>query len=231
MANGPWAIYPRFRSWYLNFMTTASDSLALQTRARIGTTGSRALRRLGKIPGTLYGHDSAPLAIAVDGRAFEDLLHTGGRHHLLTISVDGGRKDTALVREVQRDPITRRIVHCDLQRVGRSEAISTTLRLTTTGIPIGVKDFGGVLDVVVRELEVTGPADQIPDKLEIDVSHLGIREQLNAGDVPLPKGFTLETPAETIVITVEHARTAIEAEAPAEGGEVPTVAATEEAES
>ena len=212
-------------------MATANDSLALQTRARIGTTGSRALRRLGKIPGTLYGHDNAPVAIAVDGRAFEDLMHAGHRHHLLTITVDGGRKDTALLREVQRDPLTRRVVHCDFQRVGKSEAISTTVRLVTIGTPVGVKDFGGVLDVVVHEIDVTGPADQIPDKLEIDVTNLAIRDHLTAGDIPLPKGFTLETPADTLVVSVEHPRVEVEETPAVEAGEVPTVAATEEAES
>src|SRR4029077_13785735 len=99
----------------------------------------------------------------------------------------------------------------------------------TTGTPVGVKDFGGILDVVVHEIDVTGPADQIPDKLEVDVSNLGIREHLTAADIPLPKGFSLETPPETIGVAVEHARVEVEPEPEVGAAEVPTVAATEEA--
>ncbi len=216
-------------------MASASDSLALQTRANIGTTGSRALRAAGHIPGILYGHGKDAVPIAIDTHAFEALLHAGGRNHLLTVSIDGGPIDTALVRDVQRDPISRRVVHADLQRVSRTEAITATLTLVPTGAPIGVKDFGGVLDIIQREIEVSGPADSIPENFSVDVSHLGIHEHVTAGDVVLPKGFTLLTPPDAVVISVEAPRTAEpEAAAPAaEAGaaEAPVVGATPEGQS
>jgi large subunit ribosomal protein L25 len=211
-------------------MAKHMDSLAVETRTQIGTTRARALRRLGKVPGVLFGHDAPTIAIAVDGRAFEDILHGGRRHHLLTITVDGRATDTAMLRSVQRDPVTRRVLHADLQRVGRTESISTTLPVVTVGNPIGVRDFGGVLDVVTHEISVTGPADRIPENIEVDVSELGLREHVTAGELKLSSGFTLDTPPDMIVVSVEPSRVAAEVEeaepAPA-ASEVPTVAETE----
>ena len=208
-----------------------SDTLAILTRSQNGTTSARALRRIGRIPAVLFGHGQPSMAVSLAGRAFEELLHSGHRHHLLTITVDGGAKDTALVREIQRDPITRKVIHADLQRVGRSESITMTVPVTIVGAARGVRDMGGVLDVVTHELELTGAADQIPEHIEVDVTNLGMREHLTAGEITLPKGFTLATAADAIIASVEPPR--VEAvEAPAAGaeapaGEVPTVAQSE----
>ena len=205
-----------------------SDTLAILTRSQNGTTSARALRRIGRIPAVLFGHGQPTIAVSLAGRAFEELLHSGHRHHLLTITVDGGSKDTALVREIQRDPITRRVIHADLQRVGKSESITTTVPVTVVGTARGVREVGGVLDIVTHELEITGPADQIPEHVEVDVTELGLREHRTAGEITLPKGFTLASAADTIVASVEPPRVEAVEEAPAEAetpaGEVPTVA-------
>jgi large subunit ribosomal protein L25 len=211
-------------------MARTIDALPVETRTQVGTTRARALRRTGKIPGVLFGHGAGPLAISLDGRAFEELLHGGGRRALLTIKLDGKTTDTALLRAVQRDPVTRRVLHADLQRVGRSESISSAVPIVAVGAALGVRDFGGVLDVVTHELSIVGPADQIPEHLEIDVTNLGLRDHITAGDIALPPGFTLETPPDTVVVAVEPSRTAVEVEeaAPAPAAsEVPTVAETE----
>lgn len=211
-------------------MARTTDALPVETRTQIGTTHARALRRSGKIPGILYGHGADPLSISVDGRAFEELLHGGGRRALLTIRIDGKTSDTALLRSVQRDPVSRRVLHADLQRVGRSESISTLVPIVTVGAALGVRDFGGVLDVVMHELAIVGPADRIPEQLEIDVTNLGLHDHVTAADVALPNGFVLETPADTVVVSVEPSRTAVEVEeaAPAPAAsEIPTVAETE----
>jgi large subunit ribosomal protein L25 len=205
----------------------STDALAVKTRTEIGTTHVRALRRVGEIPGTLYGHGAQTMSITLDGRALEDFLHGGRRRQLLTITIDGGTTDTALVRDVQRDPISRRVIHADLQRVGRSEAISSAVPIVAIGTPAGVREFGGVLDIIAHEIEVTGHADKIPEHLEVDVTNLGIREHATAGDVKLPPGFTLDTPAETVIVSVEPPRTQVEETPAAEAGEVPTVAETE----
>lgn len=202
------------------------DTIAVETRSDTGTTGARALRKAGRVPAVVFGHGAAPAAVSVDARALEDLLHGGRRHHLLTITVDGGANDTALLRSIQRDPVSRRVVHVDLQRVGQSEAISTSIPIRVVGNAPGVKDFGGVLDIVTHLLEVTGPANELPEQIDIDISALGLREHVTAGDVKLPKGFTLDTSPETIVVSCESPRTH-EEEAPAatEGEAAPAAAA------
>jgi large subunit ribosomal protein L25 len=109
----------------------------------------------------------------------------------------------------------------DLQRVTATEKVHAKLPLVTIGTPDGVRNFGGVMDVVVHELEVEGPANKLPDHLEVDVAGLGIHQHVNARDVALPQGFKLLTPPDTIVVTVESSKTAraleeVEAGAPAE---------------
>lgn len=136
--------------------------LSIERREKVGTTGAKSLRARGKIPAVLYGHGDATEHIAVDARAFEDLLHHGGRNAILTLS-DGGRKrQTALVRQLQLHPVTRRIIHADLQRVSADETISAQLAIVTIGVAEGVRNSGAVMDVITHELEVEGPASRIP---------------------------------------------------------------------
>ncbi len=182
-------------------------SLTIERREGSGTTKARALRNAGKVPGVLYGHGSTE-PIAVERRALEDLLHRVGRAGLIELQLGGRRFDTALVREVQRDPVSRRTVHVDLQRVSADEMVHAKLRITTVGTPEGVRNLGGVMDVVIHEIEVEGPASKLPENVEIDVNDLGIHRHVAAGELGLPDGFRLVTPPDTIVVTVEASKTA-----------------------
>lgn len=200
-------------------MASKELRLSIEHRTKLGTTGSNALRAAGKIPAVVYGHGTVPDHIALDAHAFAELLHRAGRNAIITLT-DGGRKhQTALVREVQTHPVSRRIIHADLQRVSADETIGAKLGIVTVGVAEGVKNMGGVMDVLVHEVEVEGPASRIPESLEVDVTPLGIHEHLTAGDIALPAGFKLLTPADTVVVTIEASRTAHdleEAAAPAE---------------
>lgn len=182
-------------------------NLTIERRDGVGTTQARALRRDGKIPGILYGHGSDPQAIAFTRRALDEIMHRGARTSLITLTMDGKRVDTALLREVQIDPVSRRIVHVDLQRVSADETVHAKLPVVTVGTPEGVRSFGGVMDVVLHELEVEGPANKLPDSLEIDVAELGIHQHVTAGEVQLPPDFKMATPADTIVVSVEPSKT------------------------
>jgi len=186
--------------------------LSIESRANLGTTGAHALRAAGKVPAVLYGHGDAPEHIAVDGHAFGELLTHGGRNAIITL-IDGGRKrQTALVREIQLHPVSRRVIHADLQRVSADETINTRLPIVTVGVADGVRNFGAVMDVITHELEVEGPASRIPENLEVDVTALGVHEHMTAADVTLPEGFKLLTSPETIVVSIEPSRTARELE-------------------
>ena len=182
-------------------------SLSIERREGGGSSKARSLRHAGKVPGVLYGHGSAE-SIAVESRALDDLLHHVGASGLVELKLDGKKLDTALVRQIQIDPVSRKAIHVDLQRVSATEKVHAKLRVAAVGTADGVRNFGGVMDVLVHEIEVEGPANKLPDHLEVDVTNLGIHQHVSASDVRLPDGFKLLTPPDTIVVTVESSKTA-----------------------
>jgi large subunit ribosomal protein L25 len=188
-------------------MSSKELNLPIEHRSKTGTTGAQALRREGKIPGVLYGHGTEPLHVAFDAKIFDDLLHHGARNGVLTLTLNGKKADTALVRDVARNPVSRKIVHVDLQRVSEHEAVRATIRLVMVGTPRGVRDFGGVMDVIVHEVEVEGPVDQLPDHFEVDVTDLGIHQHVIASDIKLPPGFKLLEAPDMLVVSVEASKT------------------------
>ena len=214
-------------------MATTKTSLAVTKREKTGTTASHHVRHEGKVPGVLYGHGSEPLAIELDARAFDELLHAAGKNALLDIAIDG-KPDTALVREVQRHPITRRVIHADLQRVSATEEISASLPLVAVGVADGVKNSGGVLDTVLHQIDVKGPANALPEQIEVDVTAMGVGDHITAGDVKLPGKLKLDMDAHAILFSVEASKTEAEAAeaAPAvPDADVPTVGEEEAAKS
>jgi large subunit ribosomal protein L25 len=192
-------------------------TLPVEKRAKVGTTSAAALRRDGRIPGVVYGHGTEPLHVSFEAKVFDDLMHHGGRTGMLTLTVGGKKSDTALVREVARNPVTRRVVHVDLQRVSEHEEVRATIPLVTVGTPRGVREFGGVMDVIVHEIEVEGPVDELPDHLEVDVNDLGIHQHASASDIKLPAGFKLLEEPDMIVVSVESSKTAAALEEAATG--------------
>lgn len=200
-------------------MTKNGLRLAVEPRAQTGTSAANRLRAQGRVPLVLYGHGSKPEALSADARAFEELLLRGGRGSMITLQDERKSGETALVREIQRDPVSRRVVHADLLRVSAHESVRTRVRIATTGSARGVRDFGGVMDMLVHEIEIEGPVESLPQQLDVDVTELGIHEHVSASDIALPSGFTLITPADTVVIAIEPSKTAHqleEAAAPAE---------------
>jgi large subunit ribosomal protein L25 len=211
-------------------VATKELNLTIESRAKLGTTGANALRHAGKIPAVLYGHGAAPEHLAIDAHAFEDLLHHGGRNAIVTLTGGARNGETALVRVVQYHPVSHEVIHADLQRVSAKENIGAKLAVVTVGVARGLRELGGVMDVVTHELEVEGPADSIPENIEVDVSELGLHEHIVAADVKLPSGFKMLTPAETIVVSIEPSRTERELEeaaaSPAEAPEPEVIGET-----
>ncbi len=189
-------------------MASKEQTLPIEQRERTGTSDAHRLRAAGKIPGVLYGHGAAPLHLAFDAKTFNDLATHGGTHGVITLTLNGKKSDTAMVREIQRHPVTHKVEHVDLQRVSAHEAVRAKAPVTTVGVPRGVRDFGGVMDVLVHEIEIEGPVDELPDHVEIDVSELGIHQHATAGEIKLGKNIKLLTPPDTIVVSVDASKTA-----------------------
>jgi len=213
-------------------VATEEFKLAVEHRPKLGTTGSQALRAAGKVPAVLYGHGVMPEHLAVDARAFAELIHRAGRNAIITLTEGPRKHQTALVRAIQIHPVSRRIVHADLQRVSADETIDARLAIVTVGVAEGVRNSGAVMDIITHELEVAGPANRIPEHLEVDVTELGIHDHVTAGEIALPEGFRLLTAPETVVVSIEPSRTARELEeaaAPAEAVEPEVIGAAEPA--
>ncbi|HEY0615652.1 MAG TPA: 50S ribosomal protein L25 [Candidatus Elarobacter sp.] len=178
--------------------------LTLEPRTEIGTTSAHRLRRAGKIPGVLYGHGSAT-PITIEAKVLAELILSGHRTHVVDATI-GGTRDSVLLRRIEAHPVTRKPLSVDFQRVGRDEAVTATVNIVTVGTPAGVRDQGGVMDVVTHSLDLKGPAASIPDSLTIDVSELQLHQHVTAADVPLPPGFALITPPDALIVTVEITR-------------------------
>jgi large subunit ribosomal protein L25 len=181
-----------------------SDSLTIDVRTHSGTTSARAVRRAGSIPAILYGHgESTPISIGA--RALEELLTRGGKSRILD-AVIGGKHDSVLLRDVQRDPVSHRPIHVDFQRVTQTEEITASVAIALVGGSPAVRD-GAILDIVSRSVDVKGAAGRIPESITVDISELTIHSHVSAGELTLPEGFTLITPADQVIVSVEAPRT------------------------
>jgi large subunit ribosomal protein L25 len=186
-------------------MAKTSPTLKLELREKSGTVGSRKVRGQGRIPGVIYGHGEKPLAVSIEGRELGELLHGGRRQNIIDIQLDG-KNDTAMVRDMQLDPVTRRVLSVDLQRISRSDIITAEVPIITVGTAIGVRDQGGMMDLVTHEIEVRGPADKIPQEIRVDVSELKIGEHISASELSLGEGIRLITPPDTSIVAIEVPR-------------------------
>lgn len=195
-------------------------NLQVATRAGTGKGAARTLRREGKVPGVIYGHDRAAEAVVVDTLALTKLL--GGISASTTIvdvAIDGRAPVKALIREIQRDSLRpAQILHLDLYEVRADEAVTVEVPVQLSGIPDGVRNFGGVLDHSLRELEIEVLPGDIPERIELDVTALTIGHSLFVRDITIAKGRILNDP-DTPVCTVVAPRSE---EAPAAPEEVAT---------
>ncbi len=198
------------------------STLTLEPRTGIGTTAANALRRAGKIPGVVYGHgESTP--ITVDAKQLADLVHSGNKSRIVDAKV-GDKHDSVLLRRIEAHPISRKPLSVDFQRVSQDEAVTATVTVVTVGTPVGVRDQGGVMDIIAHTLEIKGPSRSIPDNVTVDVSELSVHEHVVASQIALPEGWMLLTSPDQTVISVEITRASAGEEAPA-GEELPAEAA------
>ena len=163
----------------------------------------KGLRRQGLVPAVVYGKKIKTLALAIDGKSFikHILRSEAGRNAIVTLKVSGekGKDIAVLTQEVQMNPLTDEILHVDFRHIVMDEAIRTKVRVELTGIPLGVKETGGVLVHGLREVEVECLPGDIPDKFLIDVSALNINDSLHVSDLATAaKVKVLTTPTEMI---------------------------------
>jgi len=171
-------------------------------REKLGKGGARKARAAGEIPGVLYGHGETPIPVAVGSREFDVAIrgHKGG-NAIVSLSL-AGSDYTALVRDVQYDPITHQILHLDFQHISLTETIEVSVPIHLTGLAVGVKDAGGILEPITRELEVRCLPTAIPQSIDVDVSALNIGDSIHVRDLQLGTLEVLTDPDTTIATVV-----------------------------
>lgn len=155
-------------------------------REGIGKKATHKIRAGGKIPAVLYGHGREPITLAVNEKELWYFIHNATSEHLiLKVEIDGSdEKDiTALVRDVQHHPVTGDILHVDLQRISLDEKIKVGVPVQLMGQSKAVKEFGGILDHGVREVNIRCKPSEIPEAFHIDVSHLEIGQSCHISDI------------------------------------------------
>jgi large subunit ribosomal protein L25 len=194
--------------------TVADFRLEAETRTEFGKGSARRTRRAGRIPAVLYGHGQDVVHLSLPAREFAAALRNGGTNALLTIVLDG-KEQLALTKAVQRDPLKRTHEHADLLLVRRGEK-------TTVEVPIVV--VGEVAPDTIPNhqlstVQIEADATKLPDSIEVDVSGRSAGQNITAGDLVLPRGATLITDPEALVIGFLGAPTAEQLEAELEEAE------------
>ncbi len=182
-------------------MSATTDVLHVELRDKVGTAATVRLRRQGKVPAVLYGHQEANQHLAIPVTDVKLLL----RHHGKAVTLDGAIQDTALVSHVQFDPLGINVLHLDLIRVNLQEMVEVSVPIHIVGDAVGVRG-GGVLLENLHEVEVRCPAGSIPESLLLDVNDLALGGHKLAGDLKLPEGVELVTSPEAVVAHVERPR-------------------------
>jgi large subunit ribosomal protein L25 len=218
-------------------MATATErkNVDVQARNERGKNANRRLRATGQIPGNVYGLNLDPYAVSVDPRSVEHVLRLAtGRNTIFRLQLAGAKESRdVMIRELQRDPVTDRLIHVDFVRVDMSKAITVSVPVHLVGLPEGVKNEGGVLDFVQRTVEVSCLPDAIPERLDVDVSALHVNQNVAVRDLVIGEGLKVEDDPDAILAVVAAARAEIvegAAEEAAEGAEEPEVAGEAEDE-
>src|SRR4051812_35925532 len=209
--------------------------LEATARDTFGKNEARRTRREGRVPAVLYGAtgDAAgngnrnATPIAVQPKPLLKILHSeSGANTLISLRLAGGGDTKVLVKEYQLDPITHEVLHADFYRVAMDKLLQVTIPVTVKGEPKGVKQQGGVLEFIRREIEIECLPGDIPESVEIDISELMLHQGVRVRELPLDPKWKPLTEADAMLVHVIMPR-AEEAPAPAEAAAAATATSAE----
>jgi large subunit ribosomal protein L25 len=194
-------------------------TLVAETGRTTGSAASRRLRANGKVPAVLYGRGAHPVSLTVDWRELRSALTTDkGLNALLTLKV-GSKKTKALVKDLQRHPVRRDVLHVDFLSVDVDVVISTDVPIVLEGEATLVIREQGVVDQVMNAIVIQAKPDDIPGSLSVDVSELEIGHTITVADLELPPGVATEVDPEETVVTAQLTSLALAEEEEGEGEE------------
>jgi large subunit ribosomal protein L25 len=178
-----------------------------ELRAGRGKNDARRLRARGMVPLTVYGGEGEPVSAAAPLRELAAILRSATGHNtIFTLDVDGVGESEVLFLDRQIDPVKGRLVHADLRRLVQGQEVEVTVRLELEGEPAGVKDEGGIVEQLLRQVEIRCRPGIIPDAIHADVSNLRVHDVLHVSDLKVEEGVTILTDPETVVATVAVVR-------------------------
>ena len=209
------------------------SDIVLQVHQREVTTknANRRLRTTGQVPAVVYGAGKDSVPIQVEERKVDEILRSGaGENTVFLLQLHGTEQQRhAMIRELQTDSITGEMIHIDFQRILMDQKVRVQVPIELRGEAIGVKNEGGLVDFVTREIEIECLPAEIPEQFEIDVTPLHVGQHLEAGDLELPAGVELLDEPERVILSVS-VRKVVEEEVPEEEEEMLMEAEAEEPE-
>ena len=195
----------------------ATVSLAAEPRSDKGKGAARKLRASGRVPGIIYGHGREPQSLSINAREF---LRLSERVRITSTVIElalDGKTARTLIREIQRHPIKRELLHVDFQELVAGEKVTVSVPLRFTGTADGVKNGGGILEEVMHALHVRCDPANIPDHIDVDVTPLTIGHSFHVSDVKLPDGVETTDDADQTVVVVSAPKAEEAAPVSAEG--------------
>ncbi len=201
------------------------QKLRVNGRETTGKGFSRELRRNGRIPAILYGPGKEPMPLSVDGHELELLLKKGlmGQQLFQLNMGEGQTERTTMIKELQQDPLSHNMLHVDFYEVDMQRKIRVKVPVRTVGKAKGI-EFGGMLQIIRRELEISCLPLEIPDTIEIDISELNVGESVHVEDIPTKGGIEIPHDVNFTILTILS-----QAKKESEGAEAADGAAGEEA--
>ncbi|MGH9971644.1 MAG: 50S ribosomal protein L25 [Pyrinomonadaceae bacterium] len=179
----------------------------ITVRAKIregrGKNDARRTRRAGMVPVTVYGGGGETLAAAAPLRELAAILRSeAGRNTIFTIDIEGVGASEVMFHDRQIDPVRLRLLHADIQRLVKGQKIEVTVPLHLVGEPVGVREQQGVLEQIIREIEIRCEPREIPDAIDVDVSNLGVHDVLHVSDIPVGANIEILTAPDVVIATV-----------------------------
>ena len=190
---------------------------AIQATVREGKFNKNAARRVrvsGLIPAVVYGAGLEPIALTVDPKAVTKILHSETGHNtIFDLAIAGGATTKAMIVDWQNEPIKGKLLHIDMKRIAMNKLMQVSVPITLVGVPIGVKTQDGVLDHVLREVEVECLPSDIPSHLDVDVSNLELNQAIHVSDLPHSGKLTFLGEEDALIAHVTLIKEEPEAEA------------------
>ena len=198
----------------------ATEVLIAHPRSDTGKGAARKLRAAKQVPGVVYGHKREPQSLTLDARDLQKMLdRVSADTTVFELKIDGGTSRT-LIRDIQRHPFRREILHIDFQELVAGELVTVDIPIVLVGTALGVRLSGGMLDQVLRSISVEVDPANIPNHIDVDVSNLDLHQSIHVRDLTLPAGVEVLENADETICVVAPPRAEVEVVAPVEGEEV-----------